>query len=505
MLEVEFDMELHRPSWAASVRRATAWLLFFAGTCGCASAPQAFDREAVAAVVVQRTGYSVGPVKCQNDLALPNGASLDDGLSQDEAVLIALWNNALFQELLTDLGVARGDLVQAGLLPNPEVGYFFAVPDKPFKYVVDMPLEALWLRPIRVEAARRESWRVGRRLTQSALDLIRDARQGYADVLLALGRLRVAEEGVRIREEIVQIAQTRLDAGEIDFQEAATARIDLLQARQAALRTSYEIPFAEERLRNLLGLGQQRPKLELVDDPAPLRSDLDVESLAVDAAASRPDAQAALQNSEAAAERLRLARVSWIRFLGILDATSGRNTGHEFGPAFRTTLPIFNWNEGAIARAEAELEKADRQRLTVRNQILLDVHQAHARYEQSRAEWELLEQRVLPEADGAVERSRLAFREGNTPYLAILEATRQLLASRLRQEELRAELKRNWAELERSVGHRIENQTRRVELVPPPDRTTETNMEAPATAPLRIPRTPRDGDLPLPEPENQSP
>ena len=70
------------------------------------------------------------------------------GVTPDEAVLIALWNNAAFQELLADLNVARGDLIQAGLLPNPEVVYFFSVPDKPFKYALDLPLEAIWLRRV---------------------------------------------------------------------------------------------------------------------------------------------------------------------------------------------------------------------------------------------------------------------------------------------------------------------------------------------------------------------
>ena len=39
------------------------------------------------------------------DCFLPNGANLADGLTVEEAILIALWNNAAFQELLVDIGV----------------------------------------------------------------------------------------------------------------------------------------------------------------------------------------------------------------------------------------------------------------------------------------------------------------------------------------------------------------------------------------------------------------
>jgi cobalt-zinc-cadmium efflux system outer membrane protein len=93
----------------------------------------------------------------------PNGASLGDGITEDEAVLIAPWNNAAFQALLVELDLARADLIDAGLLPNPELVYFFPVTDKPYKYAMEFPLEALWLRPIKIAAAGRESARVCQR------------------------------------------------------------------------------------------------------------------------------------------------------------------------------------------------------------------------------------------------------------------------------------------------------------------------------------------------------
>jgi hypothetical protein len=39
--------------------------------------------------------------------------------------------------------------------------------------------------------------------------------------------------------------------------------------------------------------------------------------------------------------------------------------------------------------------------------------------------------------------------------VVVLETTRQLLDSRLRREQLLADLRRSWADLERSVGRRL--------------------------------------------------
>jgi cobalt-zinc-cadmium efflux system outer membrane protein len=141
------------------------------------------------------------------------------------------------------------------------------------------------------------------------------------------------------------------------------------------------------------------------------------------------------------------------------DATSGRGTGHELGPASRVTLPIFNWNQGGIARAEAELAKASRQRETIRNQIVLEVLQAHYRYSQARAELDVLDKQVRPEVETAIQRMDKAYREGHVPYVVVLETTRQFVDSRVRQQQLHAEVRRTWAELERSVGRHLDGPT----------------------------------------------
>ena len=229
------------------------------------------------------------------------------------------------------------------------------------------------------------------RLTQSGIDLIRDTRQAYADVLLAQGRKQVAIDAVTIRNQIAKLAQSRLDAGDISPQEASTALIDAARADQDLVRAGFDVGIAEERLRNLMGIPGDRTPLRMASETLSFPQPPDVELLVAEAMGNRPDALAA-QDSPHPQPSDCLAKLGWVRVLGILDATSGNN-GHEFGPAFRATLPIFNLNQGVSARAEAELEKAERQRQTVNNQIALDVYQAHLRFEQARNEFDVLNAR----------------------------------------------------------------------------------------------------------------
>ncbi|MBP3955855.1 TolC family protein [Gemmata sp. G18] len=425
------------------------------GLIGC-STPKGADRSRVSAAVEARFGQPVGLNGPNTEqLIVPERLGRGEPLTEEQAVVLALWNNAAFHEQLVELDLTRADLVQAGLLPNPEFVYYWPAGNKPFKYLIDFPIESLWLRPLRMKATAAENERASARLTQLALDLIRDTRQAYADLQLARDRVRVSERAVQLREDILKLAEARLKAGDASELEASTARIDALQARQDLTRTGYEIPVARERLRNLTGLSAVT--VELVPDDAVFDPHVEtpLDELVADAVATRPDAAAADHAARAAVERLRVARLGWVRFLGLLDATSGRVTGHEFSPALRMTVPIFNRNQGGIARAQAELDQLERRKVTVHNQIVQDVRTAHARYQQARAELDLLKNKTRPEVEATIKRARAAFEKGGVTYLLVLETNRQLIDTYAREAQLFADLRRAWAELERSVGRKL--------------------------------------------------
>jgi outer membrane protein, heavy metal efflux system len=423
---------------------------------GCATPPAPNHRPDVSQAVEARFGQSVGDSGPRGEnVVVPESLEQGKPLTEEQAVVIALWNNALFHEQLVELDLTRADLVQAKLLPNPEFVYYWPADNKPFKYLFDFPIESIWLRPMRVKAATAENERAAARLTQLALDLIRDTRQAYADLQLAHDRVKVAERAVELREYILKLAEGRLKAGDASELEVSTARIDALQSRQDLIRIGYEIPVAEERLRNLTGLSATA--LPLVPDNVAFdpRTLTDIDALVAEAIASRPDMLAAESAADASAARLRIARLSWVRFLGLLDATSGRVTGHEFSPALRMTVPIFNRNQGGIGRAEAELDQLERRKLTVHNQIVQDVRTSYARYQQARAELDLLKRKTRPEVESSIKRAEAAFAKGGVTYLIVLEMNRQLIDTYAREAQLFADLRRAWAELERSVGRRI--------------------------------------------------
>jgi len=416
--------------------------------------PKACDRACVSRDVEARTGHAVGAGPAAERVIVPDGLAAGRPLAEDEAVVLALWNNAAFHEAIVELDLTRADLVQAGLLPNPEVFYSWPVPDRMFRYLFDFPVESLLLRPFRLKVAAAENERACARVTQLALDLVRDTRQAHSDLRLAEDQVLVATRAVGLRGGIVKLAETRLAAGDASPLEVSTARIDALQAEQDQTRARGEAAAVAERLRNLTGLSDVPGPLSAADSSADVRTELGADALVAEATATRPDAAAAAHAARAAAERARLARVGWFQVLAIADATSG-NPGNTIGPAVRATLPVFNQGQGVKARADAERDQLDRRRLTVHNQVVQDVRTAFARYEQARGELDLVRGRTRPEVETAIRRAEAAYKEGNATYLIVLEANRQLVTTLAREAQLYADLRRAWAELERAVGRRL--------------------------------------------------
>src|SRR5689334_14168492 len=75
-------------------------------------------------------------LRLDGEAALPPDVNLTDGITQEEAVAVALWNSPSFQATLTDLGIARADLAEAGLLRNPILSLLFPVGPKQMEFTL---------------------------------------------------------------------------------------------------------------------------------------------------------------------------------------------------------------------------------------------------------------------------------------------------------------------------------------------------------------------------------
>ena len=428
-------------------------LLLAACGSGCANRGCYFGRGCVTTAIQERTGHTVGDALCPGEPAALDSADWSDGITEQEAVATALSNSPSYQELLAELGITRAAVIEAGQLTNPEFSATFPVGVKELEFALNVPLEALWLRPQRLAAAELESQRIGHRLVQDGLDLVRDVRVAFADLVLAQDRLHLAEESVRLRTQITELAEARLRAGSASQLDVITARIDKLMEQERAGRLAHDVQLAAERLRFLMGVEFTDMAIEAVAPSEPPELRMDPDPLVEQALASRPDMWAAELALEAARRRARLARWDYLNVTAVLpDANSHGEKGFEASPGAAFTVPIFHQNQGAIARAGAEVERAYRHCETLRHQIATEVRQACTQVAQAQEDLSRWSHEILPLTEDAVATSEQAYKDGGASLLLMLLNSRQLLDSQVGRAEAAAGLRKAVVELERGVG-----------------------------------------------------
>ena len=279
-------------------------------------------------------------------------------LSAADAVAIALMNNPGLQAAYAELRIEEADLVQAARLRNPgfSIGRFRRGEEREIERRVAFDVAGLLTLPWRVEAERKLYAAAQLRAAAEVVRIADETRRAWVEAVAAEQSGGYALQVKEAAEASAEIAGRMARAG--NFSRLAQSReqvfyaesvAQLARARQASLS-------ARERLTRLMGLGGEEIAFKLPerlpDLPASPRELRDAETTAM---AQRLDVRAARRETEALAGSLGLTRAS--RFVNVLELAyerdssnrEARRTGYEV----ELSLPIFDWGDARVAKAEA--------------------------------------------------------------------------------------------------------------------------------------------------------
>jgi outer membrane protein, heavy metal efflux system len=425
---------------ARSVAPAVGVALALAAA-GCAR-PQVPDPVALEAEIRERTRVAA---------AAPESADawLADGLTESEAVGLALARSPDFQLALADLGVAAATVDEAAQLRNPAFTLLFPWGPKQLEATLRWPLDALFSRGRRVTAAQADAEAVAKRLVADGLELVSRTRQAWADAALALERAPLVEAGSAARERIGAIAEQRVEVGDAGLFEIGLARAERARTGEDRARQRAQLEVALQHLGALVGRPDGSVTLQLdAEAPAPC---LDVAALLVEARAARPELRAAELIVEGAAGRIGLSRLDALGLTAIVDANAKGSQGFEAGPGFEVQVPLFHFGDAARRRYEAELVRARARLLALHIQVELEVRDARTRVIEAQAvlaSWEA----VVATREEDLRLARARHETGDDPLLVVLESERLRADAGLRRADARAELRKARARLARAVG-----------------------------------------------------
>jgi cobalt-zinc-cadmium efflux system outer membrane protein len=368
-------------------------------------------------------------------LLLPISVSTHAGqaLSLPGAIATAFAQNPELAAARWEIGVAEGDRVQAGLIPNPELSW--EVEDtrrntSTTTVLLSQTLELGGKRGARIDLATRGQSAAQIELERRANDLRADVMQAFYAAARAQTGVQLAQASQQLAERGLAVAQGRIRAGKSSPVEATRAEVQLAETRLQVKRA--ETVRASSYRELATAMGAATPAFER----------LEVEPLTTDALPPAPPllavlnqsapmrlAEAQIARQEAALGSERAQRIPDLTVsVGSQYAREDRERVNVVGVSM--PLPLFNRNQGNVLSASRRADQARDLRNAVELRLRSQVESALDLWVTASREVEAFNQVILPSAQNAVDTATRGFEMGKFGFLEVLDAQRTLIEAR---------------------------------------------------------------------------
>jgi cobalt-zinc-cadmium efflux system outer membrane protein len=367
-------------------------------------------------------------------------------ITLDQAIDLALAHNHSLRATRSMILQNQAQEITANLRPNPTLDVdtqfipFFSPQDfsgenldetQQFDIGVGYLFERGHKRQRRLQAARDQTAVTRAQVADAERTLAFNVGQQFVSVLLAESTLQFALEDLKGFQQTVDISETQLKAGYIGEGDYLKIKLQLLQFQTDVSSARLAKVQALVGLRQYLGYSAVPADYDVVGDLEfqPLKGNL--EDLQARALRERADFRAAELGITAAQSQILLAKANAkVDVNGTYDFThvSGENTASIFA---NFQLPIFNRNQGEIARTGYALTQAQEQKLSASDTVLSDVSNAFEALRSNEEIVQLYTSGYLKQAQDSRDISEYSYKRGAASLLDYLDSERSYRAIEL--------------------------------------------------------------------------
>ncbi len=300
-------------------------------------------------------------------------ASEQKTITLEELQQMALQNNPTFGQSAANIQAAEGRKKQSGLYPNPTVGYqgeqirggsfhggeqgFFVQQDIVLggKLGLNRKIFDQELKQAETEAE------------EQKLRVVTNVRMSYIQALAAQQTLELRQNLSKLADDAVETSHQLANVGQADAPDVLESEVEAQQAQLAVTMAEQN----QQRVWKALAAVVGNPRLPLMklegklEDTPPVNADELVEKIVNESPAVRI-AELGVKRAEAALARAKREPIPDLQLRGGMQQngellSNGRPVGLQGFADVGVRIPIFNRNQGNIATAKADAERAKRE------------------------------------------------------------------------------------------------------------------------------------------------
>ena len=350
---------------------------------------------------------------------------------------LAVSNNPAIRQAAAKIAALRGKWVQAGLAPNPTVGYSGSEigadgsAGQQGGYVGQQFITARKLQRDRNIVAA-EIARAEQQLAAVQQRVRTDVRVAYYGALLAQRRVEVASELAMVAESAASASQKLYGAEEIPL--AGLLQTEITQQNAVVtLRTARNSQAQAWRELAAVAAAGELPLQPLAGDVSMLPAALDWQQQRVRVLTSSPELASAMANVVRARRVLNRACVEAVPDVNTQlsvqydDSSQDTIAGVQIG----FPLPLWNRNQGGIRQAQAEVAAAVHNVDRVEQDLSQRLAAAFRRYADAQVTAAMYAREILPRSERTLELVTKGYDQGETGYLALLTAQQTFFQANL--------------------------------------------------------------------------
>jgi cobalt-zinc-cadmium efflux system outer membrane protein len=390
-------------------------------------------------------------------------------LTLDEAIQLALQHNHNLLAARTTIQQNQAQEITANLRPNPNFfvdwDYLPAFTpsaansaylqssteaDAGLSYLIERGQK----RQARLRAARDTTAVTTSQVTDNERTLTFQVASQFLNVELAESTLDLAQQDLKDYQNTVDLTEIRYRSGAISQDDYLKIKLQLLQFHNDVAQAQLAKAQGLSDLRQLLGYESVPVNYEIAGQFEYQTVKLNLEDLQMRALATRPDLRAAQQGVTAANSEYLLAKAN-----GRQDLTVQANYTHVNGingASFLASipLPIFNRNQGEIARTSYATTQSQELEKTADNQVMTDVHDAYYNLQTNDQIVQLYLSGYLAEAQADRDIAEYSYQRGAASLLDFLDAERSYRGTQLAYRQTLAAYLLALEQLREAVGTR---------------------------------------------------
>jgi len=399
----------------------------------------------------------------------PTSAQGPVKITLDDAIQMALAHNHALLAARTTIQQSEDEEITANLRPNPvllgDAEYLpvfnwnqfdsnYVDNSAEFDLGVSYLFERGKKRQHRLEAAKDQTAVTRSLVADNERSLTFQVASAYTGVELAESALDLANQDLKSFQNTVDISQDRYKAGDISEDDYLKIKLQMLQFQTDASQAQLAKVQALSDLRQLLGYESVSADYDVAGPFEYQAVSGNLEDLQMKALSTRPDLRAAQQGVTAANSQYLLMKAD-----GKKDITAQINYTHI---AYLSTtslfgqiqLPIFDRNQGEIARAQSAIAQAQEQEKFTSDQVLTDVKDAYEGLKTNDQVVQLYRSGYLDEAQQDRDISEYAYKRGAASLLDFLDAERSYRSIQLAYRQALAAYLLSLEQLREAVGTR---------------------------------------------------